>query len=89
MTEAEAREIVERYEALVVLLARQPFHRLISDRELVDEHRVVINREMVQLQALHSWGNHEGSGAYYDEFLSFQQNDLSAISLPGQQTHTT
>lgn len=83
MTEAEAREIVERYEALVANLARQPFHRLISDRELVEEHRVVIVSGMIQLQALHSWSSHEGNGAYYDEFLSFQQNDLSEISLPG------
>lgn len=89
MTEAEAREIVERYEALVCLLVRQPFHRLISDEELVEGHRVVINDGAIQLQALRSWSGPDGSGTYYDENLSHEPNSLNVISLPGRQTHKT
>lgn len=88
MTEAEAIEIVERYHALIIKLARQPEHQNISDAELADGYRAVIINGDVQLQSIRAWGDHHGAGVYFEEPGWFEQNTLSAISLLDLQTHS-
>ncbi|WP_297803680.1 hypothetical protein [uncultured Brevundimonas sp.] len=88
MTEAEAIEIVERYQALVIKLARQPEHRNISDEELTDGYRAVIINGDVQLQSIRASGDHNGADVYFEEPGWFEQNPLSTISLSDLQTHS-
>lgn len=55
MTEAEAREIVERYEALVVTAARAPEDALWSDQDLLANHRLTLRDGRLELQAITKW----------------------------------
>lgn len=52
MTEEEAREIVERYEALVVAAARTPGATQLSDQELLDSYRLTVRDGQLELQAI-------------------------------------
>ena len=55
MTEVEAKEIVERYEALVAVAARAPEDALWSDADLLRSHRLTLRNGRLELQALEKW----------------------------------
>lgn len=52
MTEAEAREIVRAYEALVVAAARTPRDTLQSNEQLLGDHRLTLRDGRLELQAI-------------------------------------